>query len=282
MATRSFTQDLHSLPILNIELVGLALTAESLQIDSENYLWAKIATDYKSHFPKVPHRTKFNLRRKRLCNLIAECMTIMRDTLIQDSEMLVIDSIPIPICQIAREKVTKICQRENDEVKPNKSYHASHKQWYFGYKLHLITTESGVYMDMLVTPASEPDICFLKELDADDYHLFGRTLLGDRAYVGRVVQLNLFEQLHIDLQVPYKRNQKDVTEYPWHLKIKRKTIETVFSQLCDEFMLKRNYAKSFNGVFARLISKLAAKTIKQFWNFMHGIPINQTKHSFAV
>jgi hypothetical protein len=107
-------------------------------------------------------------------------------------------------------------------------------------------------------------------------------MLGDRGYIGQVVQLNLFEQLHLNLQVPYRRNQKDFTEYPWHLKIKRKTIETVFSQLCDEFMLKRNYAKSFSGVYARLVTKIAAKTFKQLWNFTHDNPINQTKHALVA
>lgn len=55
----------------DIELISLALTAECLQIDSENYLWSKLKTDYKSDFPSLPHRTKFNKRKKRLANLIA-------------------------------------------------------------------------------------------------------------------------------------------------------------------------------------------------------------------
>lgn len=209
-------------------------------------------------------------------------MVNLRDHLVQDSDTLIIDSIPIPTCHIVREKMTKVCQGVNDEVRANKSCHASHKQWYIGYKLHLITTESGVYMDMLITPASEHDICFLKELSAKDYHLQGRTLLGDRAYIGKAVQLSLFEELQIDIQIPYRRNQKDCVEYSWKYKIKRKTIETVFSQLCDEFMLKRNYAKSFKGFFARIVAKLAAKTFKQLWNSINGNPINQTKHALAA
>ena len=266
----------------DIELVSLAITAESLQIDSENYLWSKLKTDYRSEFPNLPHRTKFNARKKRLTDLIAQCMVSMRSPLVKESDMLIIDSVPIPVCRMAREQITTVCQRKEDEVRANKTYNPSHKQWYIGYKLHLIITESGVYMDMLLTPASEPDICFLKELNADDYHLFGRTMLGDRGYIGQVVQLNLFEQLHLDLKIPYRRNQKDFTAYPWQLKIKRKTIETVFSQLCDEFMLKRNYAKSYKGLFARVITKLAAKTFKQLWNNLNNNPINQTKHALVA
>ncbi len=266
----------------DLELVSLALTAECVQIDSENYLWSKLQSDYKSDFLHLPHRTKFNKRRKRLSDVIAQCMAVFRDKLMTPSDLLIIDSMPIPTCCITREKSTKVCQSKTDSVIARKGYHASSKTWYIGYKLHLITTESGVYVDMLVTSANEHDNCFLKELSKDDSHLRERVLIGDRAYIGHAIQLSLFEELSLDIQVPFRINQKDFSNYPPELKIKRKTIETVFSQLCDEFMIKRNYAKSFSGLYSRIICKIAAKSFKQVWNRLHGNPINQTKHALAA
>ncbi|NAW50038.1 transposase, partial [Elizabethkingia argentiflava] len=38
----------------------------------------------------------------------------------------------------------------------------------------------------------------------------------------------------------------------------RKRIETLFSQLCDQFMIRRNYAKSFDGFKNRILSKIMA------------------------
>ena len=35
----------------------------------------------------------------------------------------------------------------------------------------------------------------------------------------------------------------------------RKRIETLFSQLCDQFMIRRNYAKSFPGFKTRILAK---------------------------
>lgn len=43
----------------------------------------------------------------------------------------------------------------------------------------------------------------------------------------------------------------------------RKRIETDFSQLCDQFMIIRNYAKDTIGLFTRIIGKISAKTIKE-------------------
>ncbi|MDV3928806.1 IS982 family transposase, partial [Elizabethkingia anophelis] len=46
----------------------------------------------------------------------------------------------------------------------------------------------------------------------------------------------------------------------------RKRIETLFSQLCDQFMIRRNYAKSFEGFKTRLLAKITALTVVQFIN----------------
>ena len=123
---------------------------------------------------------------------------------------------------------------------------------------------------------------FLKLLSEDDNHLKDHTLLGDRGYIGKDVQLRLFNELGLSLEVPYRINQKDFKKYSSDKKLKRRTIEVIFSQYCDEFNIRKNYAKRFNGFDIRIITKIGAKTFKQYWNFIHGRPINQTKHALAA
>lgn len=101
-------------------------------------------------------------------------------------------------------------------------------------------------------------------------------------YIGQATQLKLFEELDITLNVPYRRNQKDFKEYDFGKKIKRKTIEVCFSQYADEFNIRRNYAKRFDGFFARILTKVIAKTFKQLVNLQNQKPINQTKHALAA
>lgn len=48
------------------EVLALVLTAESIGIDSENYLFGKLKSDYKDDFPSLIDRSNFNRRRKRL------------------------------------------------------------------------------------------------------------------------------------------------------------------------------------------------------------------------
>ena len=93
------------------------------------------------------------------------------------------------------------------------------------------------------------------------------------------MQLNLFEEAKIELEVPYRTNQKDwkPTFIPYAKA--RKRIETDFSQFVDQFMLNRNYAKQIEGFMTRIISKISAFTIMQYVNYSLGKPIGHIKYA---
>ena len=61
-----------------------------------------------------------------------------------------------------------------------------------------------------------------------------------------------------------RNNQKNYKRQPYIFRKKR--IETLFSQLCDQFMIRRNYAKSFEGFKTRVLSKITALTVIQYIN----------------
>ena len=54
---------------------------------------------------------------------------------------------------------------------------------------------------------------------------------------------------------------------------------TLFSQLCDQFMIIRNYAKDTDGLFARIIGKISALTILQYINYKNEKPIGRVKYA---
>jgi len=78
-----------------------------------------------------------------------------------------------------------------------------------------------------------------------------------------------------------RSNQKDYTLYPPVYKKVRKRIETLFSQLCDQFMLKRNYAKTLIGLSVRILTKITSVTLLQYINLKNGKPINNLKYALA-
>ncbi|MBQ8266605.1 MAG: IS982 family transposase, partial [Bacteroides sp.] len=50
-------------------------------------------------------------------------------------------------------------------------------------------------------------------------------------------------------------------------------------QLCDQFMIIRNYAKDTIGLFTRIIGKIGAFTILQYVNKLNNRPIGESKYA---
>ena len=102
-------------------------------------------------------------------------------------------------------------------------------------------------------------------------------LVGDKGYLSRQYQHDLFDTAAIQLATPKRVNQIDFEPFNPIFRKARKRIETLFSQLCDQFMIRRNYAKSFNGFAARILSKITALTMIQWINLRNGNHLNNLK-----
>jgi len=260
-------------------IIALSICQESLGIDSENYLWSKLKSDYGDDFPLLIDRSNFNRRRRRLQLFVHEITNRLSKKLTEAEDVFIVDSIPIPVCKIAREKRCKF-GRESFEVSPDKGYSAVGKSYYYGYKLHLVTSLTGVFYSMDLTKASVHDVSYLKEIKQSG--MKNATLIGDKGYLSKQVQLDLFQYSNVKLKTPARSNQKEQNDWHPTFRKSRKRIETLFSQLCDQMMLKRNYAKTINGLNIRLISKIAAVTILQWINYQQNKPINHLKHALAA
>jgi len=255
-----------------------ALTAESLGIDSEHYLFSKLHSDYRADFPDLIHRSNFNIRIRKLKTMIEALRFQLVDTLAGREHIFSIDSMPIAVCRMARSKRLKIC-KQDERSWPASSYCAAQKQFYYGYKLHALAGMNGAIDMYDLSAANVHDLHYLKDVQNRKQHCH---IIGDKAYDSIPLQFSLFEQNNIQLLSP-ARNYKDrYRPFPKHISRIRKRIETTFSKLCDQFNIKRNYAKSFNGIAARVIRKITAFTILQYINkIINNKPQNQIKHALA-
>jgi len=260
------------------EIIALSLTSEALGIDSENYLWGKLKSDHSLDFPNLIDRSNYNRRRKRLYPFVELLNQTIAGYMNLGEDVFIVDSIPVPICKLAREKQIKIC-KEQFETAPDKGYSAVNKSYYFGYKLHLITSVRGIFHSMDLTKASVHDVHFLPQLKYTG--LNNCTLVADKGYLSSEYQLDLFTNCQVNLETPSRSNQKEYKPFePIYRKV-RKRIETLFAQLCDQFMLKRNYAKSVLGLSIRLLSKITSVTLLQYLNIQNNKPLNHLKYALA-
>lgn len=260
------------------DIITLAILGESIGVDSENYLFGKLKTDYAMDFPNLIDRSNFNRRRKRLGEYIVRFNKQLADLMNEGENIFLVDSIPIPVCKLAREKTSKIC-KENFETAPDKGYSAVNKAYYYGYKMHLVTSVNGVFSSMELTKASVHDVQFLNEVKHS--RLNNCTLIADKGYLSKTQQLDLFTSCKIKLQTPKRKNQHDKERFPIIFTKARKRIETLFAQLCDQLMLKRNYAKTTTGLSIRLLCKITAVTLLQYINHTNQKPLNHIKYALA-
>ena len=263
--------------ISDVQVVALSCTMEALGIDSENLLWSKLKTDYASLFPHLICRTRFNRRRRRLQPFIEQVQAKVATCLEEESEAMVVDSIPIPVVKLAREKTFRAF-KQSFETAPAKGYSAVSRSWFIGYKLHVVIYDNGVVQQSGLTKGNIHDINFLKEVESLPK---GKFLLGDKAYRSMPLQMDLFEKFKVKLKVPFRINQHDYKRHPKRYRRKRQMVETFFAQMTDQFSVKRNYAKSYEGLQARLSSKLSAMSLLHWINFQNGRKLSQIKHALS-
>lgn len=255
----------------DLELISLTILAEFKSIDSEHQLFREIKG---WEIETKIERSVYNRRKRKLFPYIEKLRIKIAEKFNEFENYFVIDSMPLEVCRMARSSRSKIC-KEVDYAIPNKGFCASQNLHFYGYKLHAICTINGVFQSFDLSPASVHDIHYLQDIKAQ---LSDCVILGDKGYLSQTIQLDLFNEINIELETPKRKNQKDYKPQFYQFKKYRKRIETLFSQLCDQFMIRRNYAKSFEGFKTRILAKITTLTTIQYLNkFVFNRNINNLK-----
>jgi hypothetical protein len=256
----------------DLEVVALSLTAEFMSIDSENSLFKLVDS---GQIPNLIERSQFNKRRRKLFLFSEEVRLQLASRFLEFEDYFIVDSMPLEICKFALHRRIKICKKEF-ETAPSKGFCASQNTWFYGYKLHGVCSISGVFHSLDITKEEVHDVHFLDNIKQQ---MSDCVLLGDRGYLSKTIQLDLFQSVNIKLETPKRKNQKDYKPQAYIFRKSRKRIETLFSQLCDQFKIRNNYAKSFEGFKTRILAKMTALTLVQFVNkFIFDRPINNIKN----
>jgi len=268
----SFITQIRKPKLTDIELIAMNLTAEYLSIDSECQLFRIIPNCLKTKID----RSVYNRRKRKLFSSIEFIRNELSFKFNEFESYFIVDSMPLEVTKLSRSLRSNICREEFDTA-PNKGYCASQKMHYYGYKIHAVCSVDGVLKSFDLSKASVHDIHYLKDIKNQ---FSDCVILGDKGYLSADYQLDLFTTKNIKLEIPMRKNQKDYKKQAYIFRKKRKRIETLFSQLCDQFMIRRNYAKSFSGFKTRILSKITAVTIIQYINkFIFDRNINNLKIS---
>ena len=251
------------------ELVTMAVVGEIKGWDQETVLLSEWAA-HRDLFPHQPSRTRFNRRRRALHGAINDVRRlVLRRLDLATDRLCVLDSLPVPV--IAFHLVPMANRADWQAYEARFGRVPSKKCTIFGYKLYLLVTVSGVILDFLLAPANVGELQAGEELLAAHTDL---AALGDKAFISQAVAARLRAENRIALLTLPRRNARQPVPKPVRqvLNGARQVVETVNSQLAEQFHLETNHAQSFWGLTARLLTKLTAHTLCLFLNRRHGAP----------
>ena len=171
------------------------------------------------------------------------------------SQIYSVDSFPVEICQIQREKRSKLWRDVS-----LKGYNASKKKYFYGFKVH-----------MVVTTNQEPVSCYISEGSMHDTtasYKFLPTLptnsivIGDKGYISGKLE-SFLAKFGIELSALKRKNMELDPNQKSKRKI-RKGVETAFSVITAKFG-KVIRATSIRGFLVKLKLFILAYSIDRFF-----------------
>jgi len=243
--------------VADIEILAISSIAESFSINSENALFNRLDKESPGFLTGRISRPRFNIRRRALNVHMEDFLQLSHAQLFKVDVPMIVDSTPLPICKIGRISRLKAC-KDNPLIRPQVAVCHAKQESYYGFKMQLITTqEHSLPVAFSITSSRVHDVKALDELLEENNYLKNNEMLGDKGYISNPLQLQLFEHKGIELKAQPRANMKTPLNWTPQMGAIRRRIETVFSQVQDQFRLGQNFAKTFNGMVTRITHKLA-------------------------
>lgn len=253
------------------ELLAVILIGESKGWDVETELLSNMR-QHADLFPLLPTQTRFNRRRRKLTDLLnAVRLAILSEIELAADCQCIVDSLPVPVMHFHLVPGALPRSRGTEWIVNGAAYGhaASKKQTYYGYKLHLLVTGSGLILDFELTGANVMDLAAGVELLRGHRDL---DVVADKAYISAPAAEELWDLYGIRLLTVPRANQK--VQLPAEVTARRngfrQMIETVNNQLNAQFNIETNHSHSFAGLCARLVAKLTAHTLAIYINRLLG------------
>lgn len=209
------------------------------------------------HKSNMPDKSNFNRLLHRLEATIVSLFLALGECLkeLNTSSEYVIDSFPVAVCRNIR---IPRCRLLKDEA--YRGYNASKREYFYGFKVQVITTAQGVPVEYFIVAGSVHDGAALKAMNI--CLPAGSNLYGDNAYLNHELE-DLYAQCEAVNLLTVKKSNSKRKDHPALEFIKntmRKRIETSFSELEAAFP-RAIHAVTPQGFLLKLLLFIFAFTL---------------------
>ncbi|CAN5917785.1 IS982 family transposase [soil metagenome] len=253
------------------ELCTLAVLQALLGFTSEAR-WLRHARRNLMHlFPYLPGQSGYN---KRLRAALPQLNTLIRvvasDTAAFFADVWMIDSTPV---ECGRSRPT--AKRSNLAGFAGYGYCASHSRFFWGLRLHLVTTPAGLPIAFALANPKIDEREVARDLFDVDPALLGsrpgQTILADKGYASAEFERYLTE--HGATLIRPARKGEQPRPGGRFLKPLRQLIESVNETLKGQLDLERHGGRTHQGVVVRVLQRLLALTAAIWHNQHAGQPV---------
>jgi len=237
------------------ELVTLAVIQALLGYTSEARFLRYARTHLRPWFPYLPTRAAYNKRLRRSSRMMQHIINYLsRVSPSFHDSLWLMDSTPV---ECGRSRQT--AQRSDLAGWAEYGYCASHSRYFWGLRLHLVATASGLPIMWALAPAKEDerDIC-LEMLARSRLARPGQVIIADKGYRSAAFEKTLNEA-GISLIRPATKGEKTRPGRRF-LRPFRQIIESVNNTLKTQLDLERHGGRTKPGVIARILQRLLALT----------------------
>ena len=237
------------------ELITLAVRSALLGFDSEARFIRYAEAHLRPWFPRLLKRSGYNKRLRRSSELMRHVIAALaRECPSFGDDVWLVDSTPV---ECGRSRATQ--QRSDLAGWAAYGYCASHSRWFWGLRLHLITTPSGLPVAYALAGAKEDERGTCLEMIARAQTARpGQTLIADKGYRSAEFEAEL-NDAGITLIRPATKTEPDRPGQKF-LRPLRQIIESVNQTLKAQLSLERHRGRTRPGVAARVLQRLLALT----------------------
>jgi len=259
------------LTLSDAELLTMAVMSALLGFTSERR-WLRYADkELAGMFPRMIGQSGWNKRvRKAFFLFIRVIRMLAMDTSLWSDDVWVVDSTPVQ-CGCSRETV----KRSDAAGWAEYGYCASHSRYFWGLRLHLVCTLTGLPVMFALAGAKADERETLLGMleaarDVTAAHP-GQVIIGDKNYFGRAFEAELTER-ELTLLRPVRKGEASRAGQNL-FKPLRQVIESVNWTFKGQLDLERHGGKTPEGILARVLARVLALTAAIWHNDKTGQPV---------
>jgi len=256
------------------ELLAMAVMSALLGFTSERRWLRYAGAHLTGMFPRQIGQSGYNKRlRKSFTLLIRVIRMLAMDTSMWSDDVWVVDSTPVQ-CGCSRETV----KRSDAAGWAEYGYCASHSRYFWGLRLHLVCTLTGLPVLFALTGAKADEreaLLGMLEAGRDVMQAHpGQTLIGDKNYFGRAFEADLAERELVLLR-PVRKGEARRAGRELFRPL-RQVIESVNWTFKGQLDLERHGGKTPEGILARVLARVLALTAAIWHNDKTGEDIKRS------